>query len=62
MKRESLKFCGNCCVHYIHQMAHYHIIIERFGLDLKDLGRDLKDYLIPSPCYGQGHLPLEGVR
>jgi len=22
------------------------------------VGRDLKDHLVPSPCHGQGHLPL----
>jgi len=25
------------------------------------VGRDLKDHLVPTPCPGQGHLPLDQV-
>jgi len=25
------------------------------------IGTDLKDYLVPTPCHGQGHLPLDQV-
>lgn len=25
------------------------------------IGRDLKAHLIPTPCHGQGHLPLDQV-
>jgi len=25
------------------------------------VGRDLKDYLVPTPCHEQGHLPLHQV-
>jgi len=25
------------------------------------VGRDLKDHLVPTPCRGQGHVPLDQV-
>jgi len=28
---------------------------------MASVGRDLKDHLVPTPCHGQGHLPLHQV-
>lgn len=41
-------------------MVHFTELIERIHR-LVWVGKALKDHLVPAPCRGQGHIPLDQV-